>query len=416
MSTRTTANNRRIVIVGGGISGLSIAVRLSQSGMPVTLLEASDLGCAASTRNQGWLYSGAWFAPRQRNLARFCHESLKQTLHFCPECVEPGTGRMIYIISSAKTNVGEWLEAWAAAGIPYERVSPVTTAEETGIPEATVKRAFRLPDRAFRPEILLGRLIAQAEYQCVDLRTRTAVAKLLIGDDRVHGVLTAKRETIEAGLVILAANVGGAPLWPVASTNVPRSGRSQAIKAAPQTEFTRVGLKTHCLTVQPMLAQAPYCVVDMEGLNHIPHATQSTFGISRWIPVTDAKDQRPLPAEIDRLRKLVTNLYPAVALEAYDVAGWAGTTVQAMHVDQVEPGLAPMPTVIDHRLEPPFVSNLFSVFPGRASLWPQLAEATRFAVSEKLEEKISDLGKAPWDVSNSEPLYLKPTPAAHSSV
>ncbi len=344
MATQTTENNRRIVIVGGGVSGLSIAVRLSQSGMPVTLLEASDLGRAASTRNQGWLYSGAWFAPRQRNLARFCYESLIETLHFCPECVEPGTGRMIYIFSSAKTNVGEWLEAWSAAGIPYERVSPATTAEETGISEAMVKRAFRLPDRAFRPEILLRRLIAQAEYQSVDLRTRSGVAKLLISDDRVHGVLTTQRETIEAGLVILAANVGGAPLWPVASTNVPRSGRSQAIKAAPQTEFTRVGLKTHCLTVQPLLAQSPYCVVDMEGLNHIPHATQSIFGINRWIPVTDAKDQHALPAEIDRLRKLVTNLYPAVAarglrrcrLGGHDRASYArrpGRTGSGSHAD-----------------------------------------------------------------------------------
>ena len=53
----------RIVIVGGGISGLSIAARLAQAGMPVTLLEASHLGFGASTRNQGWLFSGAWFAP-----------------------------------------------------------------------------------------------------------------------------------------------------------------------------------------------------------------------------------------------------------------------------------------------------------------------------------------------------------------
>jgi len=37
---------RRIVIAGGGISGLSIAVRLSQSGLPVTLFEAGLLaGC-----------------------------------------------------------------------------------------------------------------------------------------------------------------------------------------------------------------------------------------------------------------------------------------------------------------------------------------------------------------------------------
>ncbi len=147
-----------------------------------------------------------------------------------------------------------------------------------------------------------------------------------------------------------------------------------------------------------MLTQASFCVVDREGLSHIPHATRSIFGINRWIPVTDVKDQHPSAKEIDRLRKLATRLYPTRVLGKCHVTGWAGTTVQAMHVDQVEPGLAPMPTVIDHGLEPPFVANLFSVFPGRATLWPQLAEATRFAVLQKLGEKSSDAGKAPWEI------------------
>ena len=43
--------------------------------------------------------------------------------------------------------------------------------------------------------------------------------------------------------------------------------------------------------------------------------------------------------------------------------------------EQIEPELTPMPTVIDHEHEAPQASNLLSVFPGRASLWPQLAEA-----------------------------------------
>ena len=83
------AASKRIVVVGGGIAGLSIALRLAEAGLAVTLLEASQLGSAASSRNQGWLHSGAWFAPSDCELARMCHESLKQTLRFCPDCVEP---------------------------------------------------------------------------------------------------------------------------------------------------------------------------------------------------------------------------------------------------------------------------------------------------------------------------------------
>jgi glycine/D-amino acid oxidase-like deaminating enzyme len=393
MASFPTNSSRRIVIVGGGVSGLSIAVRLSQSGLPVTLLEASDLGRAASSKNQGWLYSGAWFAPRQRNLASLCYESLQETLRFCPECLEPGTGAMIYVLSSPKTNPLDWTDAWTAAGIPYEVIPIDVAVEETGIPEPVVKHAFRLPDRAIRPTVLLERLTTQAEYQGVDIRTESLVTSLLKRGDQVHGVITARREEIDAGLVILAANVGELALWP-------NGLNLKGPKAGLQTEFTRVGLKTHCLTIRPFLATTPFCVVDMEGLNHIPHQPASVFGTSRWIPVVDGRDQQPLEPEIDRLRGLVTDLYPRLRFEEHDVLGWAGTTVQAMHFDQVEPGLAPMPTVIDHFYEPPFVSNLLSVFPGRGSLWPQLAEATRCAVLEKLREKVSDMAKPPWAIDS----------------
>ena len=81
--------------------------------------------------------------------------------------------------------------------------------------------------------------------------------------------------------------------------------------------------------------------------------------------------------------------------------GWAGTTIQAMHFDQVEPGRGPIPTVIDHFVEPPYVSNLLSVFPGRGSLWPQLAEMTRLTVQEKLGAKISDSAKPPWFIDSA---------------
>ncbi len=66
------ATAQRIVIVGGGIAGLSAAVRLAQAGLPVTVLESSQLGGAASTRNQGWLHSGGLFALDFPDYARTC--------------------------------------------------------------------------------------------------------------------------------------------------------------------------------------------------------------------------------------------------------------------------------------------------------------------------------------------------------
>src|SRR4029078_4058375 len=131
-----------------------------------------------------------------------------------------------------------------------------------------------------------------------------------------------------------------------------------------QMEYTRVTLKTHLVAVQPQMAAWPFCVVDAEGFNHIPHAQHSVFGSSRWSIVSQSDKDRVVPEELDRLWGRVERFYPLFKRDSLKPTGWAGTTVQAMHIDQVEPGLAPLPTVIDHDQEPPHAQNLLSVFSG----------------------------------------------------
>jgi hypothetical protein len=148
------------------------------------------------------------------------------------------------------------------------------------------------------------------------------------------------------------------------------------------------------------MASSPYCIVDFAGFNHVPHANDSIFGSSRWLPASDSHDRSVAPGEIDRLRMMIISAYPQFRPQDHEVLEWAGCTVQAMHVDQVEPGIAPMPTVIDHESEPPHVTNLLSVFPGRATLWPQLAELTRVAVIRKLSPSSAFEGIAAFSVRN----------------
>ena len=378
MTTRLRNKAERIVVVGGGVSGLSIAMRLCEAGLRVTLLESRGLGQGPSTKNQGWLYSGAWFAPRQPSLARACYESLEQTIRLCPDALEPTTSPMIYLMSSSATSALKWTNAWDAAKIPYQALSVKEATKETGIRQTLIRRAYRLPDRAIKTDVLLEFLTVKAEHLGVELRTETVVTGLLKDGCKVRGVVTSKGEEIPGCLVILAANVGGVELWPTPS------------KPGEQTEFTRVGLKTHCLTIQPGLCRTPFCIVDLEGFNHLPHEGRSVFGSSRWLLVPDSRDSSVVPDEIDRLRSLLVTCYPQFEAANHEIVEWAGVTVQAMHFDQVEPGLAPMPTVIDHECEPPRLSNFLSVFPGRATLWPQLAEMTRITVLEKIRLKGSE--------------------------
>lgn len=401
MSTPSKHTARRIVIVGGGVAGLSIAVRLSQSGLDVTVLEAGSLGQDASTKNQGWLYSGAWFALQQPELARLCYESLQQTIKFCPECVEPAAAPMIFVISSRKTPAFHWTKAWNEAGIPYQQIGPDVAARETGLVESMVQDAYRLPDRAFRSEVLLECLTAKAEHQGVDVRTECPVTAFIKTGNRIDGVVTHRGEEIAARLVILAANVGGTALWP------------DGLKREEQAGFQRIALKTHCLSVRPGLAETPYCVVDAEGFNHIPHGLVSVFGSNRWVPVFELADQQVIVPEIDRMWRVLSQFYPHFTREGHDIVEWSGVTVQAMRFDQIEPWRTPMPTVLDHEQQPPRASNLLSVFPGRASLWPQLAEATRLVVLEKFEDGNRETALPPWSIDSGE---HHPTPKGSTNL
>jgi len=391
---------RRIVIVGGGISGLSIGARLSQAGLPVTVLEASRIGFGASTRNQGWLFSGAWFAPERLELGRMCYESLRQTLQFCPECVEPGCGSMVYLTENAETDPTRWTSAWSTVGIPYRCLSSdqlFGRFSEMAISQ--VQHAFELPDRAIRTDVLLRRLAGAATKAGAEIRTGTHVARLWQRDDCVQGVETSLGETIPARIVILAGNATGGFLYP-----------GFGIEAVgTQSDVALVAQKTHLIALRPEISRWPLCVVDAGGFNHIPHPPSSVFGSNRWLPVKNADDQRADPAEIRRIWDHVGRLFPDVRREAHAVVEWAGTTVQAMHVEQIEPGRVPLPTVVDHERESPATGNLISVFPGRASLWPHLAEQAQQLVLQKLETAEPPIAVPPWGALSSS----LPQPSRH---
>lgn len=381
-----TSQSQRVVIVGGGISGLSIAVRLVQASIPVTLVEASELGFGASTRNQGWLYSGAWFAAHNSLLAAQCYRSLGQTLFFCPECVEPDHSGMLYAIANKSTRPDLWTLAWTKTGIPFEPVAKNDVLNDFPHwdPEH-IHKAWKLPDRAIRTDILLRRLMEVAEVHGVEFRTGTPVAALMKTGDRVQGVLTASGEEISAGLVILATG-GESALWSEASEE----------QAGDQPSYQLVNLKTHLLAVQSQLCTQPFCVLDYGGFNHIPHGTASIFGANHWEVVSRSDDVSVEKDEIQRILGLIHTFLPSWRFPEKDIIEWAGTTVQAMHLEQVEPGRVTLPTVVDHETEPSGLKNLLSVFPGRASLWPQLAEMVLQVVTTKRKINTPRIANPPW--------------------
>jgi glycine/D-amino acid oxidase-like deaminating enzyme len=384
--SRAQHSSERIVVIGGGFAGLSAAVRLAQAGLPVTVMEQSQLGFAASTRNQGWLHSGAWFAPRHPELARLCYESLMLTLGFSPECVEPRYASMIYL-NREEQEPDAWTSVWDRVGIPYQVLDGEQLAN--ALPTLNlqqVRSGFRLPDRAFRPDFLLSQLAAAARQAGAEIRASTIARSLVVEDSRVTGVTVGADEELQARFLIVAAGVYAPQLFSRLFASGPGCQSSDGL----------VRLKTHLRAVQPETGCDPFCVMDNVGFNHLPHFGRSVFGTDRWHVVSSTMDEHTEQAEIEAIERQIGLYFPKGFSADAKIIDWSGITLQAMHADQIHPGEAPLPTIVDHSQEPCRLENVISIFPGRATLWPQLAEQVRNLVLEKIGSRSSDTSQPLW--------------------
>ena len=140
---------------------------------------------------------------------------------------------------------------------------------------------MRLPDRSFRPNVLLNRLAATARNAGAEIRADTFVSGLLMEDRRVYGVSVGASEEVRAKLVVLATGAYS------------QTGFSQLYHpvAGCQSDYRLVCLKSHLRAVRPGIAADPFCVVDGIGLNHLPHFESSVFGTGRWEVVSGSRRQ-----------------------------------------------------------------------------------------------------------------------------
>jgi len=362
-------NLPKIIIVGGGFAGLAIAVRLSELGIPITLLEASSLGFDASSRNQGWLHSGALFAANDTDYATICYQSLEYIEKHYSACFASNQTGMRFLASDAETDIAKWTTAWNQAGIPYQSLELSDVGKY--IPEldlTQIHSAFMLPDRVMDPESLLQQLGAQASQAGVEIRTETTVSHLVKNEAKqeITGVELGTDEIIDGQLVILATGAMGTNLWSETKQN----------KSGLQTNYRRVMLKTNLTSCEPAVSTVPFCIFDQAGFNHMPQENRSVFGHNKWTIVTQGEDHSVTESEKQQIWEKIAQYFPAVNQEDYLVKEWSGVSVQALHLDQVEPGVITRPTVINHAEESPHWKNLLSVYPGRATLWPQLADQT----------------------------------------
>jgi glycine/D-amino acid oxidase-like deaminating enzyme len=81
----------QVCILGGGIGGLWLQYELARQGFDSVLIDCKELCGYASTRNQAWLHSGAYYGviggtTDAHGVARVCEVSSKLLKQFCADC------------------------------------------------------------------------------------------------------------------------------------------------------------------------------------------------------------------------------------------------------------------------------------------------------------------------------------------
>jgi glycine/D-amino acid oxidase-like deaminating enzyme len=197
-----------VVVIGGGVIGVSSAYQLARKGHSVALVEKGHVGCEQSSRNWGWC--------RQQGRARaeipLARESLRLWEEMQADAGEDAGFRRTGVLFLTKNpaELAAW-EKWAEIARDMQVHSTVLTPAEVQerLPHNTdswVGGLVTPSDGRAEPSMAVPVLAKAARKHGVTLHQDCAARGLEISAGRVSGVVTEKG-TIRASSVLLA---GGA--------------------------------------------------------------------------------------------------------------------------------------------------------------------------------------------------------------
>lgn len=200
-------HTNRVIVVGGGVLGSSVAFRLAQEGQQVVLLEADRLAAGTSICSFAWLNSNRKTPQAYHDLnaaGLSAHLGLKSEFGATPWLHEGGS---LEVVGEANAQTlrdkVRQLQEWS---YPAEFITAAQLAELEpdivldAIPGATI--AFFPRDGWIDPAVFIAHMMQRARRLGATIRLGVRVTDLVIETGSVRGVVTARGERLDADVVI----------------------------------------------------------------------------------------------------------------------------------------------------------------------------------------------------------------------
>jgi glycine/D-amino acid oxidase-like deaminating enzyme len=318
-AARVDGRSPDVIVVGGGVTGTSIAWRLAEAGHRVLLLERRGICGGASGRNAGHTGAGSGMhvAPQTARALHAITTANLQLLKSLPdelgqdfELRLPGSMDVI-TTPEQLAHVKETVITKYEAGSDVELLDPDAARSIMPSLSPRILGAAYTRDRGHLwPFALVTGMADAATREGAEIRTGARVERLVRAGDRITGVVV-DNEPILAGEVVLATNAWTPQLLPELPTGALVPARGQILVTQP---------------LPPLLACPFGTNFDKEYGRQTPGG-QIVCGGYRRLDVDEGlgtyREEVTLPV-LAGIARCLTDLFPVLRGKARVVRAWSG--------------------------------------------------------------------------------------------
>lgn len=286
-----------VIIIGGGIIGLSLSIALRKRGATVLIVERGEPGREASHAAAGMLADFPLEIPPA--LQSLAAASAKMYPEFVHE-LQDESGLKVDLRAQGTIFFATQQQLEERPSLMTECPLPAPLAELEPALGPVNLAAIYLRERSVDPRALTAAALEAARHRDVDISSGTAVREVLLADERVTGVGT-DRSSYSAPVVVNCAGAWSGQLPPLQFPTRPVKGQMLSLAGASRDLVRHV-----------IRAPEIYLVPRSDG-RILVGSTLEEAGYDRR---TDA-------ATIQRMRRAAIRLVPALA-QARMLEAWAG--------------------------------------------------------------------------------------------